>query len=137
MIARWRSAMFASSFIINRQNRPSIVLTNVLSSSLVFVPIIYTPFITITSYYLLTGPDQAFLIMEILDTFWGGFFVKPELNKSFPSFRFDIYFKIHLVQPLGFKVINVRNLHSKNLKGKFKYYNVNIFQLFNFSRIPN
>ena len=28
--------------------------------------------------------------------------------------RLDIYFKINLVVPLGFKVENVKNLHLKN-----------------------
>ena len=56
---------------------------------------------------------------------------------------FEIYFKINLVVPLGFKVINVKKLafekSLKNLKRKFKYYNVNIFQLIKFcnGRIPN
>ena len=52
-----------------------------------------------------------------------------KLNKSFSCFHFDIYFKINLVLPLGFKVINLKNLHSKNLKRKLKYCNVNIFHL--------
>ena len=55
--------------------------------------------------------------------------MKPKLNKSVPCFLFEIYFKINLVLSLGFKVINVKNLHSKNLKRKFKYCNVNIFNL--------
>ena len=29
-----------------------------------------------------------------INTFLGGFFLKPKLNKSFLCFRFDIYFKI-------------------------------------------
>ena len=47
---------------------------------------------------------------------------------------FDLYFKISLVMPLGYMVINVKSLYSKNLKRKF-----NIFQLINFCvfRIPN
>ena len=54
-------------------------------------------------------------------------------------FRFDIYFKSNIVLRLGFKVLNVKNLHSKNLKCKFKYCIVNIFQLIYFCnyRIPN
>ena len=49
------------------------------------------------------------------------------------SFCFKIYFKFNLVLPLGFKVVNRKNLHSKNLNRKF-----NIFQLINFCncRIP-
>ena len=45
---------------------------------------------------------------------------------------FDLTFilKINLVLPLRFKVINVKNLHSKKLK--CKYCNANIFQLINF-----
>ena len=43
--------------------------------------------------------------------YYFGWFLKPKLNK------FDIYFKINL--PLGLKVINVKNFHSKNLKRKF------------------
>ena len=65
----------------------------------------------------------------LFDSFLGGFFLKPKLNKSVPCFLFEIYFKINLVLSLGFKVINVKNLHSKNLKRKFKYCNVNIFNL--------
>ena len=63
-----------------------------------------------------------------------GFFLKPKLNKSFLCFRFNIYFKINLVLPLGFKIANEENLHLENLKRKF-----NIFQLINFRncRIPN
>ena len=38
-----------------------------------------------------------------------------KLNKCFSCFRFDIS-KINLVLPLGFKVTNVKNLHSKKLK---------------------
>ena len=56
--------------------------------------------------------------------FWGRFFLKTKLNKSLQYFRFDIYFEINLALPYGFKVINVKNLHSKNLKRKF-----NVFQL--------
>ena len=37
------------------------------------------------------------------DTFLGGFFLKPNLNKSFLCFRFDIYFKVNLVLSLGYK----------------------------------
>ena len=75
-----------------------------------------------------------FLIKSVylLDTFLGRFFMKPKLNKYFPCFCYDIYFKNNLGLPLDFKVINVKNLYSKNLKGKFKYCNVNIFQLLNF-----
>ena len=49
------------------------------------------------------------------------------------SFCFKICFKFNLVLPLGFKVVNRKNLHSKNLNRKF-----NIFQLINFCncRIP-
>ena len=51
-----------------------------------------------------------------------------KLNKSFSCFQFDIRFdftlistfvfdsNINLALPLVFKVINVKNLHSKNLK---------------------
>ena len=51
-----------------------------------------------------------FLIKNVylIDTFLGRVFLKPKLNKSFPCFRFDIYFKINLVLPLEFKVINVK-----------------------------
>ena len=47
---------------------------------------------------------------------------------------FDLTFilKINLVSPLRFKVINVKNLHSKKLKCKSKYCNANVFQLINF-----
>ena len=54
--------------------------------------------------------------------FLGGFFLKPKLSKSFLCFHFDIYFKINLALLLGFKVINLKNLHSKNLKGKFNIF---------------
>ena len=64
-----------------------------------------------------------FLIKRIF-TF---FFLRPKLNKSFLCFRFDIYFKVYLVLWLVFKITNVENLHSKNLKRKS-----NIFQLINF-----
>ena len=58
---------------------------------------------------------NLFLIKNFyfLDTFLNGFFLKPKLNKSFPFLRFNIYFKINLVLPLRFKIINVKNLHSK------------------------
>ena len=73
--------------------------------------------------------------------FFGWFYLKPKLNRSFPCFCFDIYHKIilKLVLPPGFKVINVKNLHSKNLKRKFRYCIVNVFHFFNFCncRIPN
>ena len=54
-------------------------------------------------------------------------------------FRFDIYFKNNIVLRLGFKVLNVKNLHSKNVKCNFKYCIVNIFQLIYICnyRIPN
>ena len=55
-----------------------------------------------------------------------------KLNKYFLCFRFDIYFKINPVFPQGFKVINVKNLHSRNLKCQCKYCNANIFQLSKF-----
>ena len=61
----------------------------------------------------------------------GGFFLKPKLNKTFPFFRFDIYFKSNLVLTLRFKVINVKKLHLNNLKRKFTYRVVNIFRLIN------
>ena len=51
----------------------------------------------------------------LLDTFLVGLFLKPKLNKSFLCFRFDIYFKIYLVVPLGFKVVNVKNSYSKHV----------------------
>ena len=57
----------------------------------------------------------------LLDSFLGGFFSKLKLSKSFPGLRFDIYFKLNLVLPLGFKIINVKNLHLRNLKRRFKY----------------
>ena len=79
---------------------------------------------------------KIFLIKKVfylLDTFFGGFFFKPTVNKSFLCLHFNICFKIKLVLPLRFKVINVKNLHPKNLKGEFY-----IFQLINFCncRIP-
>ena len=67
------------------------------------------------------------------------FFLKRKLNESFLCFRFDIDFKHNLVLPLEFKVVSMKNLHSKNLQRKFKQCIVNIFQLINFCncRIPN
>ena len=41
--------------------------------------------------------------MYVLDTCYGGSFLKPKLNKSFPCFRFGISFKINLVLYFGFK----------------------------------
>ena len=86
------------------------------------------------NYKKLSLYKNLFLIKSVylLDTFLGRFFMKPKLNKYFPCFCYDIYFKNNLGLPLDFKVINVKNLYSKNLKGKFKYCNVNIFQLLNF-----
>ena len=55
----------------------------------------------------------------LLISFLGGFFLKPKLSKSFLGFCFGI-FKINLVLPLGSKVINLKNLHLKNLKRKSK-----------------
>ena len=53
--------------------------------------------------------------------------MRPKLNKSFPTFRFDSRFNIHLVLPRGFKITNVKNRHSENIKHKLNYCNVNIF----------
>ena len=71
---------------------------------------------------------NLFLVNKHLLTsyFFGSFLFETKAKQTFPSFHFDIYFKINPVLPLGFKVINVKNLHSKNLKRKFKYCNVNI-----------
>ena len=75
----------------------------------------------------------TYLVLSFFFFFFFVFVLKPKLNLNL-SFCFDIYSKINLVLPLGFKVINVEHLHLKNLKGK-----VNIFQLINFCncRIPN
>ena len=48
------------------------------------------------------------------------FFLKRKLNESFLCFRCDIDFKHNLVLPLEFKVVSMKNLHSKNLQRKFK-----------------
>ena len=82
---------------------------------------------------LITGTDTAVLIRGgliqkfyknlfliknayLLDTFLGGFFFFETKAKQIFSVLFDIYFKFNLVVPLGFKVINVKILHSKNLE---------------------
>ena len=78
-------------------------------------------------------------IVYLIDTFLGRLYSKPKINKPFPSFCFDIYFKINLVLSVEFNVINAKCLQMKNLKHKFEYCNVNIFQLINFCNytIPN
>ena len=45
--------------------------------------------------------------------FFGGFLFETKTKQIF-TMLFEIYFKINLVVPLGFKVINVKNLHSKS-----------------------
>ena len=60
----------------------------------------------------------------LLDTFLGGFFLKPKLYKSLLCFRLQIYLKINLVLPIGFKVVNVKNLHLKNFKRKARLKNM-------------
>ena len=61
--------------------------------------------------------------------FFGWFLFETKAEKSFACFRFDICFEINLVLPLGFKVINVKVLHSRNLKRKFKYCNIFFYSL--------
>ena len=50
----------------------------------------------------------------------------PEKTPYLGTFH-AVYFEISLVLPLRCKVINAKNFLSKNLKRKFKYCNVNIF----------
>ena len=47
--------------------------------------------------------------------FYYSVFFNSKLSKSFLCICFDIYFKINLVLPLGFKVMNDKNLYLKHV----------------------